>query len=63
MVIFGGKPSSLSSTNEMFDFCFESKVFSRIESTLNNTTSVTGTNNHSKSNKMPALDSHSLSYD
>lgn len=23
MIVFGGKPSSLSSTNKMFDYCFE----------------------------------------
>lgn len=58
MIVFGGKPSSLSNTNVMFEFCFDSKSFKPIESTLANHEGPAHTEN-----QMPPLDSHSLSYD
>lgn len=53
MIFFGGKPSSLTSTNKMFEYCFEKRTFSLIEAKLNAS---------NQNSEMPAMDSHSLSY-
>lgn len=52
MIIFGGKSSSIESTNKMYEYSFMDRVFNSM------TPSLEGENKF-----MPAIDSHSLVYD
>ncbi|KAL4486422.1 hypothetical protein ABPG72_018376 [Tetrahymena utriculariae] len=72
MIIFGGRSSSIQSSNTMFEYLFEEKKFKKIDPTLSNPQDLPlshhywSLKNHKVSNSqvlMPCLDSHSMLYD
>ncbi|EAR86118.2 Sm protein (macronuclear) [Tetrahymena thermophila SB210] len=72
MVIFGGRTSSIQSSNCMFEYSFEERKFKKIDPVLSNPQDLPDSHqyrqqkNQMKSNSqvlMPCIDSHSMLYD